>query len=90
MSAITKAEGVMGPGLFVIAILGCTDGSADCRPLATLPTRYENRATCAAATAPALLASTGYDFPELQAECRLVASPASSRNDQRRSVADRG
>ena len=70
----------MGPGLFVIAIFGCADGSADCRPVATLPTRFESRATCAAATGPALLASTGYDFPELQAECRTVAAPASSEN----------
>ena len=70
----------MGPGLFVIAILGCADGSADCRAVATLPARYESRATCAAATGPALLASTGFDFPELQAECRAVPAPASSRN----------
>ena len=62
----------MGPGLFVIAILGCADGSTDCRPVATLPTRFESRSTCAAATGPALVASTGYDFPELQAECRSV------------------
>lgn len=67
----------MGPGLFVIAILGCADGSAECRPVATLPTRYESRATCAAATGPALFASTGYDFPELQAECRSVSAPIS-------------
>ena len=73
----------MGPGLFVIAILGCADGSADCRPVTTLPTRYESRASCAAATGSALLASTGFDFPELQAECRLVTAPAASRNQPR-------
>ena len=27
----------MGPGMFVIAILGCADGSADCHAVATLP-----------------------------------------------------
>ena len=70
----------MGPGMFVIAILGCADGSADCRPVATLPVRYESRAACAAATAPALLASTGYDFPELQAECRRANPGATSDN----------
>ena len=67
----------MGPGLFVIAILGCADGSAACRAVATLPTRYESRATCAAATGPALFASTGFDFPELQTECRSVRAPIS-------------
>ena len=32
----------MGPGYFVIAILGCADGGAPCTPVATLQTRYEN------------------------------------------------
>ena len=72
----------MGPGLFVIAILGCADGSAACRPVATLPTRYDSRAICAAATGPALFASTGYDFPELQAECRSVGAPTSGGNSR--------
>jgi hypothetical protein len=63
----------MGPGLFVIALLGCADGSAQCQQVATLPTRYESRATCAAATGPALVGATQYDFSELQAECRSVA-----------------
>ena len=60
----------MGPGMFVIAILGCGDGSVQCQAVATLPTRYESRSSCAAATTAALTASTGFDFPELQAECR--------------------
>ena len=34
----------MGPGMFVIAILGCADGSAQCQQVATLPMRYESRA----------------------------------------------
>jgi hypothetical protein len=40
----------MGPGFFVIAILGCADGSAACTPVATMPTRYESRDACSAAT----------------------------------------
>ena len=44
----------MGAGFFVIAILGCADGSAACTPVATLPTRYESRAECAASTGAAL------------------------------------
>ncbi len=69
----------MGPGLFVIAILGCADGSAQCQQLAMLPTRYESRATCAAATGPALMDATQYDFSELQAECRSVALPGAAQ-----------
>ena len=30
----------MGPGYFVIAILGCADGGSACTPVATLQTRY--------------------------------------------------
>jgi hypothetical protein len=32
---------LMGPGYFVIAILGCADGGSACTPVATLDTRYE-------------------------------------------------
>lgn len=72
----------MGPGIFVIAILGCADGAADCRPVTTLPTRYKSRATCAAATGAALMASTKFDFPELQAECRSVSAPGTAQRLQ--------
>ncbi|WP_293940431.1 hypothetical protein [Sphingomonas sp.] len=72
----------MGPGMFVIAILGCGDGSAQCQPVATLPTRYESRSSCAAATGDALMESTRFEFPELQAECRSVAAPLSIENRQ--------
>ncbi len=72
----------MTPVMFVIAILGCGDGSAQCQPVATLPTRYESRTSCAAATGDALMASTRFDFPELQAECRSVAAPLSIDNRQ--------
>ena len=44
----------MGPGYFVIAILGCADGGSACTPVATLQTRYESQAQCSAATAAAL------------------------------------
>ena len=69
----------MGPGFFVIAILGCADGSAACTPVATMPTRYESRAACVAATAPALAASGDFEFPTLLAECRPAKAPAAQR-----------
>jgi hypothetical protein len=76
----------MGPGMFVIAILGCGDGSAQCQSVATLPTRYESQSSCAAATTSALIASTGYDFPELQAECRSLRAPLSTQNRDRKTA----
>jgi acyl-CoA synthetase (AMP-forming)/AMP-acid ligase II len=60
----------MGPGYFVIAILGCADGGSACTPVATLQTRYETEAQCSAATSAALEANSNFDFPTLLARCR--------------------
>ena len=60
----------MGPGYFVIAILGCADGGTGCTPVATLETRYSSEAECSAATSAALEANTQFDFPTLLARCR--------------------
>ena len=76
----------MGPGFFFIAILGCADGSAACTPVATMPTRYESRAACAAATGATLAANTEFDFPTLLAECRPGNTPAASRTERRNSL----
>jgi hypothetical protein len=64
----------MGPGYFVIAILGCADGGTGCTHVATLQTRYSSEAECAAATAPALEANSNFDFPTLLARCRSEQS----------------
>jgi hypothetical protein len=63
----------MGPGFFVIAILGCADGGAACTPVATLPTHYASAEECAAAAAPALEINNNFDFPTLVARCRTAA-----------------
>lgn len=72
----------MGAGIFLIAIMGCADGSAACTTVATLPVRYESRASCAAATNAALANSTEFDFPTIVAECRPAAAPASANRGQ--------
>jgi hypothetical protein len=66
----------MGPGFYVIAILGCADGSAACTPVATMPTRYESRDACQAATGEALSTGGDFDFPTLLAQCRRGKAPA--------------
>ena len=63
----------MDVGYFIIAILGCADGSTACTPVATAPTRYESEAACVAAAPETLLANSDFDFPSLLAECRKVA-----------------
>lgn len=75
----------MGPVAYVIAILGCADGSAACQPVATMPTRYESQAACAAATGATLAANSDFDFPTLVAECRAAkAVPAAEQKERRR------
>ena len=70
----------MGPGYFVIAILGCADGGGACTPVATLQTRYASEEQCVAATAAALIRNSDFDYPTLVASCR--AAPAKSADAQ--------
>lgn len=72
----------MGPAYYVIAILGCADGSGYCTPVATVPTRYESEAACSAATMPALMERTDFDFPTLMAECRAVTLPIANSEER--------
>ena len=69
----------MGPGFFVIAIMGCADGSTACTPVATLSTHYESRQACVAATPAALSANADFDYPTLYAQCRPGKAPAAER-----------
>jgi len=68
----------MGPGYFVLAIMGCADGSSACTPVTTVPTRFETEAACAAAAPEALLANSSFDFPSLLAQCRPAKVPAAA------------
>ena len=83
----------MGPGYFVIAILGCADGGSACTPVATLQTRYSSEAECSAATAPALMSNSNFDYPTLLARCR-TETPAKAADvrpgDPVRAAARRG
>ena len=69
----------MGAGYFIIAIMGCAEGAGSaCTPVATVPARFESRSECEAAAPDALIANSKFDFPELLAQCRPVARPASA------------
>ena len=72
----------MGPGYFVIAIMGCADGSTACTPVATMPTRYESRSACTAAAPATLEANATFDFPSLLAECQSMTRPAGAPEDE--------
>jgi acyl-CoA synthetase (AMP-forming)/AMP-acid ligase II len=64
----------MGPGYFVIAILGCADGGGSCVPVATLQAHYATAAECTAASPAVLEANSQFDFPTLVARCRTGAA----------------
>ena len=68
----------MGPVYYVIAILGCGDGSVQCSPAATVPTQYSTQAACEAATGDALVANSDLDFPTLLAQCQAVGPKATA------------
>lgn len=72
----------MGPGYFVIAILGCADGGSACTPVATLQTRYESASQCSAATPAALEANNNFDFPTLVARCRAARPTAAAEAEK--------
>ena len=66
----------MGPGTFLIAILGCGEAEAPCEQVRTLETRYESQASCAAATDAVLLRNADVDYPVIVARCvRAGSSP---------------
>jgi acyl-CoA synthetase (AMP-forming)/AMP-acid ligase II len=68
----------VGPGYFVIAILGCADGGSACTPVSTLQTHYQTAEQCSAATAEVLETNNNFDFPTLVASCRRGGTPASA------------
>jgi hypothetical protein len=68
----------MEAGYFIIAILGCADGSTACTPVMTVPTHYATEAECVAATRETLLKHSDFDFPSLFAQCRPGAPRVSA------------
>jgi hypothetical protein len=66
----------MGPGIFLIAIMGCGEAEAPCQQVRTLEARYESRVACTAATEAAVSENSDVDFPVVVAQC--VASGASA------------
>jgi hypothetical protein len=65
----------MGPGLFLIAIMGCGEADAPCQTVRTLEARYETRAQCTAATAAAAAQAGDVDAPVIVAQCLAAGSP---------------
>ena len=60
----------MEPLFFVMAIMGCSDGSANCAEARVEPARYASYAQCQAAMPAALMRNTDVDYPVVAATCR--------------------
>ena len=76
----------MGPGYFVIAILGCADGGTACTPVATLQSHYASEAECSAATPSALEANSNFDFPTLLARCKSEKAAISEQAQREKAL----
>lgn len=66
----------MGPGTFLIAILGCGEAEVPCQTVRTLETRYESQAACTAATDAAIMSNSDVDYPVVVAQCVAAGSKA--------------
>jgi len=76
----------MHPVFYVIAILGCSDGSQVCQQRRVEPIRYETPAACQAAMPAVLERNTDLDFPTIEAACEAngptIAREQSSHQQQ--------
>ncbi|WP_419808936.1 hypothetical protein [Sphingomonas sp.] len=69
---------------FVVAIMGCGDGTDACRDARVLPARYETAAQCNAALPQRLAENSDVDFPTIQADCRLRGAQVAEIKPPRR------
>ena len=60
----------MEPLFFVMAILGCGDGQAQCQQARIVPARYETMAQCRAALPDQIAQNTDLSYPVIAADCR--------------------
>jgi hypothetical protein len=68
----------MGPGIFLIAIMGCGEAEAPCQQVRTLEARYESQAACTAATESAVAQNVDVDFPVVVAQCVAAGAKPSA------------
>ncbi len=60
----------MEPLFYVMAILGCGDGQAQCQQARIVPARYETMAQCRAALPDQIAQNTDLSYPVISADCR--------------------
>lgn len=60
----------MSAFFYVVAIMGCSEGSDACVDARLLPARYATAAQCRAALPAAIAGNTDVPFPSIGADCR--------------------
>ncbi|WP_242185752.1 hypothetical protein [Sphingomonas sp. CARO-RG-8B-R24-01] len=68
----------MDPLFYVMAIMGCGDGSMACQQARIEPAQYRSIAQCQAAMPAALARNSDIDFPVVSASCRATGMPMAS------------
>ncbi len=69
----------MGPLTFVMAIMGCSDGSVACQETRVEPVQYQSIMACQAAMPAALQRNSDIDYPVVSATCRATGQAMAER-----------
>jgi len=81
-----ETETIMEPLFYVMAIMGCGDGSAQCAQARLETAQYRSIEQCQAAMPAALARNSDLDFPVVSASCQAKGA----RLAQNRSTHARG
>lgn len=68
----------MGPAVYIMAILGCGEGTATCEPVATMPTQYVSANACDAESDDAIRRHIDVDYPVVVAQCMRMDAAAAA------------
>lgn len=68
----------MGPAVYILAILGCGEGTASCEPVATMPTHYVSADACDSESDAAIRSHIDADYPVVVAQCMRMDAEAAS------------
>jgi hypothetical protein len=70
-----RTETMMDPLFYVMAIMGCSDGSTTCEQARVEVVQYRSIQQCQAAMPDALVRNSDVDYPVVTASCRATGAP---------------
>lgn len=69
----------MGPGYFILAVMGCGDASAICQEVRDTGQVYRSELECLADSETALTNASERSYPEIMVECRSISPQMAQR-----------